>query len=85
VKEAVLEKVTDMVVKLLEAKGNARPRVAAGDSLYENGLGLDSLDTATLAAMLENEFESDPYNAGEFPESISEIVDFYSGANREGL
>ena len=76
--EVLLEKVTDMVVKVLQAKGDANPKVAVGESLYENGLGLDSLDTATLAAMLENEFKIDPYNAGEFPESIQEIVDFYN-------
>lgn len=77
--EAVLQKVTDIVIKVLQAKGVSNPRVDAGELLYEDGLGLDSLDTATLAAMLENEFSSDPYNAGQFPETVSEIVSFYSG------
>ena len=73
------EKVTEMVMTVLRAKGVKTAVANPTDFLYDGGLGLDSLDAATLAAMLENEFKTDPYNVGEFPQTISEIVSFYSG------
>jgi len=48
-------------------------------SLYEEGLGLDSLATAELSATLEDEFGSDPFSAGELPQTIGDILDFYAG------
>jgi hypothetical protein len=67
-----------MVMTVLRAKGVKAAVVNPTDFLYDGGLGLDSLDAATLAAMLENEFKTDPYNVGEFPQTISDIVAFYS-------
>ena len=72
------QKITEMVMTVLRAKGVETPVVNPTDLLYDGGLGLDSLDAATLAAMLENEFQTDPYNVGEFPQTISDIVAFYS-------
>jgi|1185.fasta_scaffold450645_2 acyl carrier protein len=48
-------------------------------SLYEEGLGLDSLATAELSASLEDDFGSDPFSAGELPRTIGDILDFYAG------
>ncbi|HEY1302288.1 MAG TPA: phosphopantetheine-binding protein [Vicinamibacterales bacterium] len=76
--DVLLQKVSEMVLAVLTAKGVEPNAVNSADFLYEGGLGLDSLDAATLAAMLDNEFNCDPYNSGEFPQTISEIVDFYS-------
>ena len=72
------QKITEMVMTVLRAKGVTAAVVNPTDFLYDGGLGLDSLDAATLAAMLENEFKTDPYNVGEFPQTISDIVAFYS-------
>jgi acyl carrier protein len=47
-------------------------------SLYEEGLGLDSLATAELSAALEDEIGTDPFSAGEMPETIGDILDFYA-------
>lgn len=49
-------------------------------SLYEGGYGLDSMDTATLSAMLSERFDDDPYTTGVFPQNTAEIITYY--ANR---
>ena len=46
-------------------------------SLYSEGLGLDSLETAELSAVLEDELGSDPFSNGEVPQTVREIIDFY--------
>jgi acyl carrier protein len=78
VTDRVSEKITEMVMTVLRGKGVETPVVNPTDFLYDGGLGLDSLDAATLAALLENEFKTDPYNVGEFPQTIADIVAFYA-------
>ncbi|MHB8692665.1 MAG: acyl carrier protein [Solirubrobacteraceae bacterium] len=46
-------------------------------SLYSEGLGLDSLETAELSATLEDELGSDPFTNGEMPQTVGDIVDYY--------
>lgn len=46
--------------------------------LYADGVGLDSLETAELSALLEDEHGSDPYSAGDLPQTGAEIVEFYN-------
>lgn len=46
-------------------------------SLYAEGMGLDSLETAELSAVLEDELGSDPFSNGQMPETVGDIVDFY--------
>jgi acyl carrier protein len=46
-------------------------------SLYSEGLGLDSLETAELSAVLEDELGNDPFTNGEMPETVGDIVEFY--------
>jgi acyl carrier protein len=70
--------VSTILALVLKAKGIERSNFKPDDLLYEEGLGLDSLDAATLAAMLDREFSSDPYNSGEFPQTVADIVQFYS-------
>ncbi len=50
----------------------------------EDGLGLDSLETAELSAVLEDEFGSDPFGAGLMPETVSEVADFYADEGEPG-
>jgi hypothetical protein len=45
--------------------------------LYADGLGLDSLETAELSALLEDEFGSDPFSTGTMPQTVGEIKAFY--------
>ena len=46
-------------------------------SLFADGLGLDSLETAELSAILEDDLGSDPFSEGQLPQTIAEILDFY--------
>jgi acyl carrier protein len=46
-------------------------------SLYSEGLGLDSLETAELSAVLEDELGSDPFTNGQVPETVGDVVAFY--------
>lgn len=48
-------------------------------SLYAEGIGLDSLETAELSAVLEDELGSDPFSDGQIPETVGDIVDYYDG------
>lgn len=45
--------------------------------LYADGVGLDSLETAELSAVLEDAFGSDPFSADRMPETLADIVAFY--------
>lgn len=47
-------------------------------SLYSEGIGLDSLETAELSSMLEDDLGSDPFSLGIMAQTIGEILDFYS-------
>lgn len=46
--------------------------------LYADGVGLDSLETAELSAVLEDEHGSDPYSTGSMPQTLNDIVAFYA-------
>jgi acyl carrier protein len=56
-----------------------RPAVDLGEGtvLYEDGLGLDSLETAELSVMLEDEFGTDPFSDGTPPSTLGDIYAFY--------
>jgi acyl carrier protein len=48
-----------------------------GTSLYAAGLGLDSLETAELSALLEDELGTDPFSSGVMPQTVAELIAFY--------
>jgi acyl carrier protein len=52
-------------------------------SLYAGGIGLDSLETAELSAVLEDELGGDPFSTGTMPQTVGEIVAFYDAAVAE--
>lgn len=70
--------VEDVFCALMDERGTPLPAVDPGCGLYDGGYGLDSLDTATLSAMLGERFEDDPYTSGTFPRNIAEIVAYYA-------
>jgi acyl carrier protein len=45
--------------------------------LFGDGLGLDSLETAELSALLEDEHGTDPFSTGGLPQTIDDILAFY--------
>jgi acyl carrier protein len=47
-------------------------------SLYAEGLGLDSLETAELSATLEDEHGTDPFSAGPMPQTVGDVLAFYA-------
>jgi acyl carrier protein len=51
-----------------------------GTPLYADGLGLDSLETAELSALLEDEYGKDPFSSETMPQTVGDIVDFYDAA-----
>lgn len=48
--------------------------------LYAEGIGLDSLETAELSALLEDEFGADPFSTEEMPQTVGAILAFFDGA-----
>lgn len=51
----------------------------ASTPLFADGLGLDSLETAELSALLEDEHGSDPFAAGSMPQTVGDILAYYDG------
>ncbi|MDT4919023.1 MAG: acyl carrier protein [Pseudonocardiales bacterium] len=51
-----------------------------GTPLYADGIGLDSLETAELSAVLEDEFGRDPFSAETMPQTVGDILDFFDTA-----
>jgi acyl carrier protein len=48
--------------------------------LYADGIGLDSLETAELSAVLEDEFGRDPFSTDTMPQTVGDITDFFDTA-----
>jgi len=48
--------------------------------LHADGLGLNSLEIAELSAILEDEFGVDPFSSDEMPETVGDILNFYTAA-----
>lgn len=67
-----------LIQALLERSDKGDVVVAMDTPIHGDGLGLDSLETAELSAILEDEFGTDPFGAGLMPETVAEIVAFYS-------
>jgi acyl carrier protein len=81
----VQEKVIKVISSLLERADKSDVEVTLQSQLHGDGLGLDSLESAELSAVLEDEFGTDPFSAGLMPETVEEIVDFYAGADETGV
>lgn len=64
---------------ILRAKG--LEAIDLDSPLYgEEGIGLDSLETAELSATLEDEYGHDPYSNDLLPATVREILDYYATA-----
>jgi acyl carrier protein len=62
--------------------GRVRRGVDVGQetALFADGLGLDSLETAELSALLEDEFGEDPFSQGQMPGTVGELLAFYDAS-----
>jgi acyl carrier protein len=73
-----------LIQSLLERSDKTDVTVELDTPIHGDGLGLDSLETAELSAMLEDEFGTDPFGEGLMPETVAEIVAFYSSTGESG-
>ena len=73
-----------LIESLLERSDKADIPVAMDTVIHGDGLGLDSLETAELSSILEDEFGTDPFGAGLMPETVGQIVEFYTSGNAAG-
>lgn len=72
-------RIVAIVTELLERSDRADRTVTLDARLHgDDGLGLDSLETAELSAILEDELGTDPFGAGLLPETVGEVVAFYA-------
>jgi acyl carrier protein len=74
--EQTIRTFLDRANKLPAAADELTPQT----SLYADGLGLDSLETAELSATLEDEHGTDPFSSGPMPQTVGDILAFYAGA-----
>lgn len=70
--------IVNIIEQLLERSNKGDVQVALDSPVHGDGLGLDSLETAELSAILEDEFGSDPFGAGLMPETVGEIIEYYT-------
>ena len=74
-----------LIQSLLERSDKGDVAVDMDTTIHgDDGLGLDSLETAELSAMLEDEFGTDPFGVGLMPETVAEIVAFYTSGEAAG-
>ncbi|KRC53893.1 MULTISPECIES: phosphopantetheine-binding protein [unclassified Nocardioides] len=72
-------RIVAIVTELLERSDREDLTVTLESRLHgDDGLGLDSLQTAELSAILEDELGTDPFGAGLLPETVGEVVAFYA-------
>jgi acyl carrier protein len=78
-KPDVEQAIQDFLARLGKAPDALTPDLL----LYAEGIGLDSLETAELSAVLEDAFGTDPYSAGNMPQTVGEILAFYDAASAQ--
>ncbi|MCW2751924.1 MAG: hypothetical protein JWR83_3034 [Aeromicrobium sp.] len=71
------DQATDTIQRFLSRAGK-EAAFTPETSLFGDGLGLDSLETAELSSMLEDDLGSDPFSAGIVSQTVGEVLDFYS-------
>ena len=71
------EELKEMLRTVLEYEKESGHNFSLEISLYEEGIGLDSLDTAAFSAMLEEKYGADPYSKGQFPRTLHDVIHFY--------
>ncbi|MFC7504758.1 hypothetical protein ACOACQ_22420 [Nocardioides sp. CPCC 206347] len=72
-------RIVAIITDLLERSDHGDLAVTPDVRLHgDDGLGLDSLETAELSAILEDELGTDPFGAGLLPETVGEVMAFYA-------
>ena len=74
-------KAQEIISQFLQRSGKLQEPLSPELHLYGEGLELDSLETAELSALLEDELGSDPFSTGAvMPETVGDILAFYETA-----
>lgn len=71
---AVEQTITEFLTRLEKMPEALTPDLL----LYADGIGLDSLETAELSAILEDEHGTDPFAEAEMPQTVGDILAFYA-------
>lgn len=75
------DRVREVIAEFLQRAEKPYDGMTDSTSLHGDGLKLDSLETAELSALLEDELGSDPFSTGEtMPETVGDVIAFYNGA-----
>ncbi len=72
----------EQTIQRFLVRANKDVDVTPETSLFAEGIGLDSLETAELSSMLEDDLGSDPFSEGILAQTIGEILDFYSNESQ---
>ena len=70
--------IIEIITTIRKHQGFREDSFGLDAALYDEGLGLDSLCVAELSAVLEKKYGKDPYTSGILPQTVQDIVDFYS-------
>ncbi len=68
----------EQTIQRFLTRANKDAAVTPETHLFGDGIGLDSLETAELSSMLEDDLGSDPFSEGVTAQTVGEILDFYS-------
>ncbi len=72
----------DQLIRDFLRRANKDADAPESASLYADGIGLDSLETAELSALLEDELGTDPFSeADELPETLGEALAHYASSD----
>lgn len=76
--------IENTVISFITKSKKMRDDFDAQMPLYADGVGLDSLETAELSALLEDNHGTDPYSAGDsMPQTLADILAFYDAVPSE--
>ena len=65
-------------IKRFLSRANKDADISPETPLFGEGIGLDSLETAELSSMLEDDLGDDPFSVGIMAQTVGEILDYYS-------
>jgi acyl carrier protein len=77
VKGYVVEDIRSLLARR-EADAQKDHEVDDPTPLFGEGLALDSMEVAELSVLLETRFGRDPFTDGIIPQTVAEIVAYYS-------
>lgn len=76
----------EQLVRTFLTRADKDAHAPEGAPLYADGIGLDSLETAELSALLEDEMGTDPFSeAPDLPRTLGEVLDHYGPGVAEAV